>query len=60
MSAAYDLVHAGNQVTIFESSEAAGGLAGGFSSRLGLVPEKFYTTGLKRPLYAEFSLVGLV
>jgi protoporphyrinogen oxidase len=30
MSAAYDLIRAGNQVTIFESSREVGGLAGGF------------------------------
>jgi len=30
MAAAYDLVRAGNQVTIFEASEQAGGLASGF------------------------------
>ncbi|MFC1879308.1 NAD(P)/FAD-dependent oxidoreductase [Chloroflexota bacterium] len=30
LSAAYDLVRAGHQVTIYEASEAPGGLAGGF------------------------------
>lgn len=32
MAAAYDLVRAGNQVTVYESSEAVGGLAGGFKA----------------------------
>ena len=32
MAAAYDLVRAGCRVTIFESSEAVGGLAGGFTA----------------------------
>jgi uncharacterized protein with NAD-binding domain and iron-sulfur cluster len=46
MAAAYDLVHAGNQVTIFESSEAVGGLAGGFKAPgWDWSVEKFSTAG---------------
>ena len=43
MSAAYDLVKAGNKVTIFEASDSVGGLAGGFKEKgWDWSVEKFY------------------
>ena len=42
LSAAYDLVRAGHQVTIFEKEDDIGGLAGTFELAPGRRIEKFY------------------
>jgi protoporphyrinogen oxidase len=43
LSAAFDLVRAGHEVTVFEASDRAGGLAGGFSCpRWDWTVEKYY------------------
>ena len=48
MAAAYDLVRAGHQVTIYEAADYVGGLASGFKGRTGTGRWKsFITTGLR-------------
>lgn len=57
LSAAYDLLHAGHQVTLFEASEQVGGLATGFQNEAWAWPlEKFY----HHIFESDEAIIGLV